>query len=222
MTTYVTQREAMVRDQIARRGIHNPALLAAINSVPRHLFVAPEYRSLAYEDRPLPIGFGQTISQPYIVAYMTEIAQPAPTDKVLEIGGGSGYQAAVLSRLTAEIFSVERIPELAQQAKRLLQRLKYNNVTIIHGDGTLGVAAHAPFDIIILTAAAPQLPEPLIEQLNPGGRIILPVGNRSQQVLQRWRKQADGSLESEDLFTVSFVPLRGFWGWHPDDWETKE
>ncbi|MHB8133742.1 MAG: protein-L-isoaspartate(D-aspartate) O-methyltransferase [Anaerolineaceae bacterium] len=211
-------REKMVRDQIQRRGVVDPRILDAMNVVPRHLFVPAEYQNLAYQDRPLSIGLGQTISQPYIVALMTAQLRLTPEDIVLEIGTGSGYQAGILSRLVKQVYTIERFQPLAQMAKRVLKDLGYENVTVICQDGTLGLKEHAPFDAILIGAASPKIPEPLLDQLNIGGRIIVPIGGSGHQILQCVTKRLDGKLETDELFPVIFVPLRGYYGWHEDDW----
>ncbi len=212
-------REIMVRDQIQRRGVNDPNVLAAMRIVPRHRFVEKDLQSMAYQDRPLRIGFDQTISQPYIVAYMTAQLQLKPEDTVLEIGTGSGYQAAVLSRLVRQVYTIERFQELADFARKIMIHLNYDNVQVICQDGSLGLKNYAPFDAILISAASPAVPQPLIDQLKIGGRIILPVGGSGHQILQRIKKLPDGSLETEELIPVVFVPLRGFYGWHEDDWK---
>jgi len=214
-------REKMVRDQIERRGVLDPRVLEAMNVVPRHLFVPAEYRNMAYQDRPLPIGQDQTISQPYIVALMTEQLSLKPEDIVLEIGTGSGYQAGILSRLVKQVYTIERFQPLAQMAKRVLKELRYDNVTVICQDGSLGLKEHMPFDAILIGAASPKVPEPLLDQLKIGGRIIVPIGGSGHQILQRMTKGLDGNLETDELIPVIFVPLRGYYGWHEDDWENN-
>ncbi|WP_147653852.1 protein-L-isoaspartate(D-aspartate) O-methyltransferase [Vulcaniibacterium gelatinicum] len=198
--------EAMARDGgrpwISRR------VLAALERVPRHEFVPESQRRHAYENRPLPIGYGQTISQPYIVALMTELAQPEPGDRVLEIGTGSGYQAAVLAELVGEVYSIEIVEPLARQAAQRLQRLGYANVHTTVGDGYYGWKAHAPYDAIVVTAAAPSVPPPLLEQLKPGGRMVIPVGTSFfTQTLMLVEKRADGKVRTTQLLPVRFVPL---------------
>ncbi len=201
-------REAMVRDQIEARGITHPRVLAAMRHVPRHLFVPEAYRRQAYEDHPLPIGLGQTISQPYIVAFMTEAAAPDAQDRVLEIGTGSGYQAAVLAEIVSEVYTIEILPELADQARERLSRLGYENVWVKTGDGYLGWPEHAPFDAIIVTAAPEQVPAPLIDQLAPAGRMVIPVGPRGDvQSLRLIEKAEDGTISERELLPVRFVPL---------------
>ncbi len=198
-------RSAMVERQIRDRGIRDPRVLRAMNSVPRHLFVPEQFRSSAYEDHPLPIGYGQTISQPYIVALMTETLHLNGTEKALEIGTGSGYQAAVLSTLCAEVYSIEIIPTLAAEAKERLESLGYHNVHVSHGDGYKGWPEHAPFDVIIVTAAPPEVPAALIEQLKVGGRMVIPVGESVQELLFIEKTKA-GTLQRK-LMPVRFVPM---------------
>jgi len=203
------ERERMVKEQIKARGIVDPRLLSAIGKVPRHLFVPPEYRDSAYEDRPLPIGYGQTISQPYIVALMTYHLQLKPTDRVLEIGTGSGYQAAVLAELVKEVYTIEIIPELAREASERLKELGYENVHVKCGDGFFGWPEHAPFDAIIITCAAPEVPSRLVDQLREGGRMILPLGaDPFYQTLTLITKR-DGKLEKRRITGVVFVPMIG-------------
>ena len=202
----------MIEAQLRRRGITDAAVLAAMEIVPRHEFVPKELRSRAYEDLPLPIGDGQTISQPYIVATMTAALHPQPSDRVLEIGTGCGYQAAILSRLAKEIFTIERRPELALSASKRLARLGYANVHVHCGDGTLGLAELAPFDAILVAAAAPAVPQPLLAQLAEGGRIILPIGDAEHQELRLLEKRGTEFLKST-LEGCRFVPLVGYHGW---------
>jgi protein-L-isoaspartate(D-aspartate) O-methyltransferase len=196
----------MVRWQIAGRGVRDPTALAALRAVPRHEFVPPEYLDLAYADRPLPIGLDQTISQPYIVAYMTAALEPGPDDRVLEVGTGSGYQAAVLAEIVARVVTLEISPILARRAARTLRELGYRNVTVIAADGRRGLPRAAPFDAILLAAAPTRLPAALVDQLADGGRLVAPVGEGIDQVLRRWRRQGPG-LAVEDLIPVRFVPL---------------
>jgi protein-L-isoaspartate(D-aspartate) O-methyltransferase len=198
-------REEMVKRQIEARGVESPRVLEAMRSVPRHRFVPEEVRERAYEDRPLPIGHRQTISQPYIVAVMTELLDPEPGDKVLEIGTGSGYQAAVLSGLVEKIYSIEIIPELAEGARRALAAGGYENVQVITGDGCAGLPDEAPFDGIVVTAAPAEVPAPLIEQLAVGGRLVIPVGGWSQDL--RVLERTEEGVRTTKLFPVRFVPL---------------
>ncbi len=206
MDAFSSERERMVAEQIERRGIRSERVLNALCSLPRHRFVPPELRMYAYDDDPLPIGFEQTISQPYIVALMSELLTLNGDETVLEIGTGSGYQAAVLSRLAGQVHSVEIIPELARRSAALLADLGCTNVQVHCADGSLGWPAAAPYPAIIVTAAPHNLPAPLLEQLAPGGRLVIPVGARWAQVLQLWQKTAAG-LQSQDITPVAFVPL---------------
>lgn len=207
----------MVADQIESRGLRNPKLLEAFTAVPRHEFVPEELRYRAYDDGPLPIGLGQTISQPYIVALMTSLLDLRGDETVLEIGTGSGYQAAILGMMTPRVITIERHPQLADQARALLSRLGYRNISVHCGDGTLGWPEEAPYPAIVVTAAAALLPQPLAEQLAPGGRLVLPVGDFTGQVLQVWTREK-GGLAHENIIPVSFVPLRGKFGWSQGDW----
>jgi len=202
----------MVEKQLRRRGIQDNCVLGAMLSVPRHEFVAEELRSHAYDDVPLPIGSGQTISQPYIVAAMTAALHLKPTDRALEIGAGSGYQAAVLSLLAKEVFTIERRSELASAASERLERLGYFNVHVHCGDGTLGLSEFAPFDAILVAAAAPAAPQPLLAQLAEGGRMTIPVGDADNQELQLIEKRA-GKLLTKMLEGCRFVPLVGHHAW---------
>jgi len=208
------RREIMIERDLKGRGIHNPAVVAAMREVPREEFVRPELIDQAYEDHPLPIDEGQTISQPYMVAYMADSLELAPTSRVLEIGTGSGYSAAVLSRLAAEVYTVEHFAGLAASAGECLRRLSYDNVRIFVGDGTLGWPEHAPYDAIVVTAGAPRVPEPLLEQLVIGGRLVVPVGpNHFVQSLIRVRRVKKDEYKQENLMAVQFVPLIGAAGW---------
>ncbi len=206
---YIKPRAEMVATQLRGRDITDPRVLEAMTSIPRHLFVPPGLRERAYEDYPLPIAEGQTISQPYIVALMTQCLELKSRETVLEIGTGSGYQAAVLSRLSSRVFSIEIQANLATQAADLLRRLGYANVEVRAGDGFFGWPEHAPFDAIIVTAAAGRLPEPLFEQLAEGGRLVIPIGEQdSPQILTRIRK-VKGKKVVEELLDVRFVPMTG-------------
>jgi protein-L-isoaspartate(D-aspartate) O-methyltransferase len=211
-TNYEKEREHMIESQLARRGIKDKRVLNAMRQVPRHLFVPKDMRGLAYCDGPLPIGHGQTISQPYIVALMTELLELTGQEKVLELGTGSGYQAAILSRLVRQVYSVERHAALAQQAEKVLAQLGYDNVVIRVGDGTLGWSEYSPYEAIIVTAAAPDVPQPLTEQLADGGCLVAPVGSRWSQVLAKVKRQGE-TLVREHLTAVAFVPLVGKYGW---------
>jgi protein-L-isoaspartate(D-aspartate) O-methyltransferase len=204
----------MVRDDLIGRGIKDAAVLQAMREVPREAFVAPELAVHAYEDHPLAIDAGQTISQPYIVAYMTEALELTATDRVLEIGTGSGYAAAVLSRIVTTVYSVERLAILVNNARQRLAELGYDNIVVHEGDGTCGWPEHAPYDAIVVTAGAPKLPEPLLEQLAIGGRLVIPVGPTSfLQMLVRVRRLGENDYRSEELCGVRFVPLIGAAGW---------
>lgn len=212
MFHYEEARRRMVAEQLVSRGVRDPRVLEAMAEVPRHFFVDEPEREQAYDDCALPIGEQQTISQPYMVAYMTELLELQGRERVLEIGTGSGYQAAVLSRLAAEVFSIERIESLARRAEEVLGRLGYRNVSIRVGDGSLGWPEQAPFDGIIVTAGAPEIPRPLVEQLGPSGRLVIPVGDRRGQVLHRVRR-TDAGVEDLALTSCIFVPLIGARGW---------
>jgi len=204
---YQGARERMVADQIEARGVSNPGVLAAMGQVPRHEFVPENLIEAAYYDQPLPIGYGQTISQPYIVAYMTEIMGLTGKEKVLEIGTGSGYQAAILAETAAQVYSVEIIPELYESARKRLNRLEYHQVRLKAGDGYFGWAEAGPFDAIVVTCAAGHIPPPLIQQLKPDGRMVIPVGRAwSIQDLVLVEKK-DGQVRSRRLMPVRFVPL---------------
>lgn len=208
------RREIMIREHLMGRGIHDPAVLAAMREVPRDAFIDEVVRDHAYEDHPLPIDEGQTISQPYIVAFMTEALELSPTDRVLEIGTGSGYAAAILSRIVEIVYSVERLERLAHGARELLETLGYTNVVVREGDGTLGWPEHAPYNAIVVTAGAPQVPKPLMDQLAIGGRLVIPVGASSYlQTLMRVRRDGEHDFHREELLGVCFVPLIGAAGW---------
>ena len=203
-------RNAMVENQIKRRGIFDRAVLRALLQVPRHLFVEPEFLSRAYSDSALPIKEKQTISQPYIVALMTQSAMLKADHRVLEIGTGSAYQAAVLAEIVKEVYTIEIVESLAQTARDRLRKLKYKNVTVRHGDGYLGWQEKSPFDAILITAAAPKIPQLLIDQLKVGGRMVLPLGeSRGSQDLMVLTKLKDGSLKEEFIAAVLFVPMTG-------------
>jgi len=204
----MNDRLDMVREQIRARGVSDPLVLKAMRKVPRHEFVPPEHHRMAYADTPLPIGMEQTISQPYIVAYMTELAGLKGGERVLEVGTGSGYQAAVLAEIAKEVYSIEILCPLEQKAGATLKRLGYRNVTTRCGDGYQGWAEHAPFDVVVVTAAADHIPEPLIRQLRVGGRLVMPVGGSYLQEMMRLTKTASG-VHKETLIPVRFVPLTG-------------
>lgn len=201
-------RHRMVQTQIRQRGISNIAVLDAMKKVPRHLFVPKEYEDEAYNDYPLSIGYGQTISQPYIVAYMTEAVRPGSKKRALEIGTGSGYQAAVLAEIVEKVYTIEIVPELAQESADRLKRLGYKNIECKYGDGYQGWAEHAPFDIIVVTAAAETIPQPLIDQLAENGRLVIPVGPPAavQELILVVKK--NGKAEKKRLTFVRFVPFK--------------
>jgi len=206
-TVYITQRQRMVETQIIRRGIKDSLVIAAMKDVPRHLFVPEKYRPEAYHDGPLPIGRQQTISQPYIVAIMTELLELNAAARVLEIGTGSGYQAAVLAEIVDSVYTIEIIDELARRAEGLLDSLGYTGIHVRSGDGYLGWPEVAPFDAIIVTAAAPHLPQPLLDQLKPGGRMVIPIGEYSQDLLLV-QKTGDDIIR-QSVIPVRFVPMTG-------------
>ena len=212
MDAYESDRMEMANRQIAGRGLRDPRLLSAFEFVPRHLFVPEEYRQHAYADGPLPIGYGQTISQPYIVAFMTHLLELTGRERVLEVGTGSGYQAAILSHLAAEVHTLEIISELAAQTEKTLSELGCANVHCHLADGSLGWTDAAPYDGFLVTAAAPSAPQMLLDQLAEGGRLVLPVGDRGYQELEIWRK-VNGEFTCRPSLGVAFVPLRGEYGW---------
>ena len=206
--SFVSERVKMVEDQIKGRGIKDLSVLKAVSTVKRELFVPEKYRDLAYSDRPLPIGHNQTISQPYIVAYMTEQLQVEKDQKVLEIGTGSGYQAAVLAELVNHVFTIEIIPELAEGAEKVLNKTGYDNITIRTGDGYKGWPDQAPFDRIMVTAAPEEIPEKLVQQLANDGRMIIPVGaNLFMQYLWVIKRDKNGKITKEKILPVRFVPM---------------
>jgi len=209
-------REQMVETQLRGRDITDERVLSAMNAVPRHRFVPDDMQKLAYADGPVRLEKGQTISQPYIVALMAQLLELTGAETVLEIGTGSGYQAAVLSMLATQVYTVERIPELAQSATGKLQELGYTNVEVLERDGSGGLPEHAPYAAILVAAAAPKPPELLKEQLAPEGRLVVPVGSQEGQTLERWRKGKGGALSQERIAPVAFVPLRGEHGWKTD------
>ncbi len=210
-------REEMVRRQLMGRDITDPRVLDAMRSVPRHLFVPEKYWEEAYSDYPLPIDENQTISQPYIVALMTQALNLQGDETVLEVGCGSGYQAAILSQLAKQVYTIERYASLAEKARCTLQQCGIKNVEVIVGDGSLGLKEYAPYDGIIVTAAAPKAPRSLLDQLKDKGRLIIPVGPRWEQVLELWQRDGN-SFSSRQMGAVAFVPLRGKEGWKDDAW----
>ncbi len=217
MIDFASEREAMIERTIRRRGLGDPALLAAFREVPREEFISGDSAEFAYADGPLPIESGQTISQPYIVALTIDAAGIGPEDKVLEIGAGSGYAAAVIGQVAREVIAIERHPELVGLAKERMRRLGYANVRIVEGDGTRGCPAEAPFDAIVAAASGSHIPAVLIDQLKSGGRIVMPVGDpHSVQSLVKLTKHTDGQLEREDLCAVRFVPLIGEHGFREE------
>jgi protein-L-isoaspartate(D-aspartate) O-methyltransferase len=205
--SFKAMRDAMVETQIKARGVKDPRVLSAMRKVERHRFVPKEFEAAAYEDRPLPIGEGQTISQPYVVALMTEVLELKGEERVLEVGTGSGYQAAVLAEVAQEVYSIEIVEPLASSAKTLLFDLGYRNITVKAGDGYLGWPEKAPFDAIIITCAVDHIPQPLIDQLKEGGRMVVPVGSHTQDLKKITKR--NGKIESVDLVPVLFVPMTG-------------
>jgi protein-L-isoaspartate(D-aspartate) O-methyltransferase len=205
---FLEERKRMLVHDLMGRDITEPAVLRAMGRVPRQLFVRPEDIDLAYADHPLPIGYNQTISQPYIVALMTQLARPKPDSRALDVGTGSGYQAAVLAEICKEVYSIEIVQPLAETAAQRLAELGYTNVTVRHGDGYRGWPEHAPFDVIIVAAAPDHIPQPLVEQLAPGGRLVLPVGRFFQQLIVVEKLQ-DGTVRQIPSIPVSFVPMTG-------------
>jgi protein-L-isoaspartate(D-aspartate) O-methyltransferase len=214
MADFARLRERMVKRQIEGRGIRDPRLLAAFREIPREEFASATFARQLYGDHPLPIQAGQTISQPYIVALMIEAAKISPGDRVLEVGAGSGYAAAVIGRIAARVVAIERHTELVEIARERMQRLGYDTVSVVEGDGTLGWPPAAPYDAIVAAATGSHVPDPLVEQLAPGGRLVMPIGSPGgvQQLLKVTRRH-DGSVEREDLGAVRFVPLIGEEGW---------
>lgn len=209
---WASQRHSMAEEQIRKRGIRSARVLSALERVPRHLFVPEDLLDQAYEDRALKIVGGQTISQPYMVAAMTEYLELEGRERVLEIGTGSGYQAAVLAELASEVVTFEKDEFLTASARDRLSSLGYRNIRVVLGDGTLGSPSDAPFDAVLVAAAAPAVPPPLFEQLIEGGRLVIPVGDAKKQMLLRIRKK-EGEAVEEKLFACQFVPLRGRYGW---------
>ncbi len=212
MNNFNTLRTKMVKEQLIPRGIKDKRTLKVFREVPRELFVDDKYLDNSYEDHPLPIGNGQTISQPYIVALMTESLSLSPTDKVLEIGTGSGYQTTILAKMCREVYSIERFSGLAKKAEKVLEDLEIKNVTFKIADGSIGWEEQAPFDAILVAASAPRVPEPLLEQLNENGRLVIPVGSMYSQSLLRLVKKG-GVIERKDICGCVFVPMVGKYGW---------
>lgn len=210
---FARERNQMVVDQLMTRGIRDPRVISVFELTPRHVFVPEEERQWSYDDYPLPIGFGQTISQPYIVALMTQSLGLTGSEKVLEVGTGSGYQAAILSQLAAQVHTIEIIPELTDRARTTFADLGIGNINTHVGDGSVGLQQHAPFDAIIVTAAAPRVPHLLLEQLNDGGRLIIPVGSKGYQELELWTRSGT-AFTTRTIIPVAFVPLRGEQGWN--------
>ena len=209
---YQTERNRMVDWQIERRGIFDSLVLSAMGKVPRHRFLPPERKDDAYNDYPCPIGYGQTISQPYIVGLMTSLLELHGGEKILEIGTGSGYQAAILAQIAGQVISIEMVPQLAERARATLYDLDISNVQIILQDGSGGYPLESPYGGILVTACAPRLPDPLIDQLASGARLVIPVEDNYGQVLQIWEKDADGEVTFTNHIPVTFVPLHGKWG----------
>jgi len=215
---YTGQREYMVREQIERRGVKDPFVLAAMRVVPRHEFIPPDQQHWAYSDGALRIGMGQTISQPYIVALMTELMELTGDETVLEVGTGSGYQAAILAQIVSQVHTVERHASLAKSAQQQLISLGFSNVQVHVGDGTLGLPEYAPFQAIMVTAAAPEVPKSLLDQLDQGGRLVIPVGGKYSQRLEVWRREGT-KYTQKAITSVAFVPLLGDEGWKEKDWK---
>jgi protein-L-isoaspartate(D-aspartate) O-methyltransferase len=214
---FIPERSRMVETQIQYRGITDQRVLDAMRQVPRHCFVPEAYQTEAYEDHPIPIGRGQTISQPYIVALMTSLLELKGNETVLEIGTGSGYQATILACLAQKVVTIEYIPDLCKAAKKVLRSLSINNVEVLCGDGSNGYPEKAPYSGILVTAAAPEPPASLFNQLKPDGRLVIPVGGPGVQYLQVWTQQ-NGSWQADTILPVAFVPLRGEAGWTSSEW----
>jgi protein-L-isoaspartate(D-aspartate) O-methyltransferase len=211
--SFEKQRLRMVEEQIIRRGVRDLRVIEAMKTVPRHLFVEEALRARAYDDCPLPIGEQQTISQPYMVAMMSEALELGGSEKVLDVGTGSGYQTAVLAYLARRVYSIERVESFVSRVRRLLGEIGIDNVEIKVGDGTLGWRAKAPFDAILVTAGSPEVPAPLVAQLSPQGRLVIPVGERDAQVVRRIRRRKAGGVTQESLISCRFVDLTGAFGW---------
>jgi protein-L-isoaspartate(D-aspartate) O-methyltransferase len=214
---YTGLRQRMINEQIIARGIQDERVLEVLKKVPRHWFVPEEYAHIAYSDSPLPIGNGQTISQPYIVALMTELLELEGDETVLEVGTGSGYQAALLAHLAQRVYTIERHTILAENAEKVLRRLSLTNVSVHVGDGSLGLPEYSPYQAIVVTAAAPRVPQQFFDQLSEGGRLVIPEGGIGGQILDRWRKHGN-EYKQEHIAPVAFVPLRGEHGWKEDNW----
>lgn len=212
MKDFTMERNRMVEEQLASRDITDPRVLNAMRSVPRHRFVEAGQEDLAYTDQPLPIGWQQTISQPYIVALMTQALELSPEDKVLEIGTGSGYQAAVLAELARTVYTIEKVESLLQRAQAILETLGYDNIVSKLHNGTQGWPEHAPYDAIMVTAGAPEIPRPLLDQMKEGGRMVIPVGDQTLQEMLKVTRQ-NGNVQMEKIGGCRFVPLRGEHGW---------
>lgn len=211
-TTANSRRETMVLDQLTARNIRDSRVRAAMSTLPRHLFVRSQQAPWAYDDRALPIGFGQTISEPYIVALMLEMLELKGTERVLEVGTGSGYQAALLAMLAREVYSVEMVPALTSRARNTIEHLGFKNVKVVQGNGSIGLPAAAPFDAIVVTAAASEVPASLLSQLTQDGTLLIPVGDRSGQQLLRTRKRS-GTISVDEIMHCAFAPLAGEQGW---------
>ncbi|MDD5448037.1 MAG: protein-L-isoaspartate(D-aspartate) O-methyltransferase [Actinomycetota bacterium] len=209
-------RESMIEDQIIARGVRDRRVIEAMKSIPRHLFVPVSPIERAYSDTPLPIGEGQTISQPYMVAWMTELLRLEGDEKVLEVGTGSGYQAAILAKLSREVYTIERVKSLAETARERLDKLGIENVHVVIGDGSAGLPEYAPYDRIIVTAGTPRIPPALVEQLAEGGRLVIPVGSSSLQMLTVLKKK-NGKIYKKEEGSCVFVPLVGVQGWKPEE-----
>lgn len=209
---YEKKRQRLV-ERVQAKGIDDPEVLATVASVPRHRFVPEPMRRRAYDDSALPIGYGQTISQPSLQALYLQTLELDPEDTVLEIGAGSGYQTALLAELAGNVYAVERIPELTQRAREILDELGYRNIALVTKDGTVGWSKYAPYDAILVAAAAPNVPETLVDQLTPGGRLLIPVGDRNTQDLKLVTRQKDGSTTERSVTGCVFVPLIGRFGW---------
>lgn len=207
------RRRRRLVEKVRERGISDPRVLTAVGSVPRDRFVPEAVKQRAYEDSALPIGFGQTISQPSLQALYLDVLDLGQDDKVLEVGAGSGYQTALLAELSANVYAVERIPELTQRARDVLDELGYHNIALVTKDGTVGWSKYAPYDAILVAAAAPSVPDALVDQLAPGGRLLIPIGDRVQQELTLVTRKPDGGVETESLTGCVFVPLIGRFGW---------